>query len=107
VQAQVLAGGRAADPRAQQQRGGLDRAGRHYDGRRVDRQRRRRAVLVRDERLHARRPAVTREDALGARADDEAGAGVGRVLQEGLHRRLLAAHLTAGEAVAAHARVLA
>ena len=53
-------------------------------------QRGRRAVLVGDRRLDADRAAVLDEDALGAAADDEARAGVGGVLQERLHRRLLA-----------------
>ena len=51
----------------------------------------------------AGRAPVVGEDPLGAGGHDEAGAGVGGVLQEGLHRRLLAALLAARVAVAAHA----
>jgi hypothetical protein len=107
MQPQVLARGRSADPRAQQQRRRLDRAGRHHNGRRLHGQRRRRAVGLRDGRLDAARAAVVCEDSLGARADHEPRAVIGGVLEEGLHRRLLAALLAAREAVAADARVLA
>src|SRR5438270_8180101 len=103
----MLADGGTADPRARKEGGGLEGAARDDDGRGVDLHGRRGAVPVHDARLHAARAPVFGEDALGARADEEARAGVGGVLEEGLHGRLLAALLAADEAVAAHARVLA
>ena len=106
VQAEERAGRRPADARAQQHGGRLDAAGRDHDDRRLDVQVDELAVRGARTRGDAGRPAAVGEHAVDDAVDDDRGAGVGRILEVGLERRLLAALLAAGVAVAAERRVV-
>ena len=101
VQTQVVADRGAADARAQQQRGGLQRAGGDDHARGADGERTRPgAVRGNPRRLDARRAAALDEHALRRRPDQDVGARVEGVLQVGLQRALLGARLVAEAQVA-------
>src|SRR5258708_34355601 len=103
----MLANGRAADPRTEQQCWRFDRSTSDDYRRRVDRKRGGRAVLMRNAGLDPGGTPVLHEHALGMAADDEPRPSVSGVLKERLHRRLLAAPLTATGAISADTRVVA
>jgi hypothetical protein len=90
VQAQVVADGRAADPRPLEQCRGLERAAGDHDNRGPDRDPPRLgAVIARVDRLHPGGAAVLDQHALAAGADEELGAVLECVAQPGLLAGLL------------------
>ena len=103
METEVPAGRRAADPAAQQERGRLDPAAGDDDERGLDGELDLGAAGVAGAGDDPRRATVGDDDPLGRAVDDEARAGVGRVLEVGLERRALVALLAAGVAVAAGA----
>ena len=107
MEAEVLAGGGAAQTGAKQDRGRLDPARGDDHRRRLDGQLDGLPVRAGRAGQDARRAAVLDEDALDRTVDDEAGAGRRGVRQVGDERRLLAPVLAAGVAVAAVAWAVA
>ena len=106
MQAQVVAGGRAADAGALEQGRRLDRPAGDDDGLRPDRDGDRRPVLAGPLALDADASASLGQHPLDAAADEDLGAVLRRVDEVGLLRRALRAGLLAEAEVAGGDRVV-